>query len=61
MTNYHLKPLTTLPSIASQEAREQRRRVLDAAAKVRKENYKRFRERMQKQEAATACNNDYPL
>ncbi len=32
MTNYHLKPLTTLPSLASQEAREQRRKQLEKVA-----------------------------
>jgi hypothetical protein len=60
MTAYNLKPIVP-PSIAASDAREQRRKVLEAAAKVRKENYKRFRDRMQKQEAVTANNDDYPL
>jgi len=48
MSDYHLKPLTSLSSLATQvqEHREQRRKVLEAAAKVRQENYKRFREKM---------------
>jgi hypothetical protein len=49
MTNYHLKALTTLPSLASQEARDKRRKVLEAAQKVSRENYKRFRQKMQEQ------------
>ncbi len=48
MTNYHLKPLTTLPSNAVQEAKEQRREQLEAVIKRRKIIYQRFRQRMQK-------------
>jgi len=61
MTEYNLTPPTILPSLEAQEAREKRRRVLNAVYQRRKQSYLRFRERMQKQEAATACNNDYPL
>jgi len=45
MTNYHLTPPTTLPSLGVQEAKEKRRKVLEAAAKVRRENYQRFLEK----------------
>ena len=46
MTNYHLTPPATLPSQAVQEAKEKRRKVLDAAAHTRKANYERFLRRM---------------
>jgi len=39
MTNYHLTPPTILPSLTVQEAKEKRRKVLETAAKVRRENY----------------------
>lgn len=42
MTNYHLTPRTTLRSLAVQEAKEKRRKVLEAARRVRRENYQRF-------------------
>ena len=38
MTNYHLTPSAPLPSRAVQEAKEKRRKVLDAAAHTRKAN-----------------------
>jgi hypothetical protein len=46
MTNYHLIPPVTLPSRAVQEAKEKRRKVLEAAAHTRKANYQRFLRRM---------------
>jgi len=46
MTTYNLKPPDTLPSFAWQEAREKRRRVLDAVRRRRVDVYKRFRERI---------------
>lgn len=46
MTNYHLKSVTTLPSIAAQEAKEQRRKVLEALRARRKIIYQWFREKM---------------
>ncbi len=46
MSNYHLKPLTTLPSLAAIEAREKQKRLLEEVQKRRKEIYKRFREKM---------------
>ena len=49
MTNYHLTPPAILPSLAVQEAKEKRRKVLEKAAKVRRENYKRFYQKMQLQ------------
>ncbi len=49
MTNYNLKPLSNLPSLAIQEAKERRRQVLARAAEVRKANFQRL---MQKQRAA---------
>jgi len=51
MSEYHLPPPPTLPSLAVLEAKERRRRVLEAAAKVRKENYKRFYQKIQAQAA----------
>lgn len=42
MTNYHLTPRTTLPSLVVQEAKEKRRRVLAATRQVRRENYRVF-------------------
>jgi hypothetical protein len=49
MTNYHLTPPTILPSFAVQEAKEQRRRVLEAVRARRKIIYTRFKEKMQLQ------------
>lgn len=49
MSDYHLKPLTSLPSLAAQEAREQRRKQLEAVRQRRKIIYQRFRQRMQEQ------------
>jgi len=40
MTTYHLTPPTILPSLAVREAREKRRKVLEAAAQVRRANYR---------------------
>jgi hypothetical protein len=42
MTNYGLKPLTSLSSLASQEAREQRRKQLEAVRERRKTIYRNF-------------------
>ena len=50
MTDYHLKPLPTLPSLAAAEAREQRRKQLEAVRARRKIINQRFRHRMQEQE-----------
>ncbi len=50
MTDYHLKSLTTLPSLASQEAHEKRRKQLEAVRARRKIIYQRFRKHMQEQE-----------
>jgi len=44
MTAYNLKPPDTLPSLAWQEAKEKRRRVLEAVRRRRAEAYKRLRE-----------------
>ena len=51
MTNYQLKPLTTLPSLASQEAKEQRRKVLEAVRARRKIMYQRFQEKKRQLQA----------
>jgi len=51
MTNYHLTPPAILPSLAVQEAREKRRRVLEKAAKVRQENYHRYLEKKRRLQA----------
>ena len=47
MTNYHLTPPTILPSFTVQEAKEKRRKVLEAVRARRKIIYQRFREKMQ--------------
>jgi len=44
MTNYQLKPLTTFPSLASQDTKEQRRKVLEAARKIRQQKSKHRQE-----------------
>ena len=49
MTNYHLTAPTTLPSLAVQEAKEKRRKVLAAVRQRRAIIYQRFREKMQLQ------------
>ncbi len=54
MTNYHLTPPTILPFLAVQEAREKRRRVLEAVRARRKIIYTRFQKKMQAQSQATA-------
>ena len=46
MTNYHLTPPALLPSVAVQEAKAKRRKVLEAAERTRKANYQRFLQRM---------------
>ena len=51
MTEYHLTPPTILPSLAVQEAREKRRKVLEAAAQVRRANYHAFMEKKRRLQA----------
>jgi recombinational DNA repair ATPase RecF len=46
MTNCYLTSPAPLPSPTVQEAKEKRRRVLDAEAQTRKANYERFLRRM---------------
>ncbi len=48
MTSYNLKP-TNLPSLAAQEKKEQRRKVLEEVRARRKAIYKRFQKKMQLQ------------
>ncbi len=45
MTSYNLKPIIP-PSLLAQQKKEEHRRVLEAVRARRRENYKRFRERM---------------
>jgi len=47
MTNYHLKVIIPTP-LAAQEAREKRRKVLEAVKQRRKMIYQQFQKRMQK-------------
>jgi len=47
MTAYHLTPPITLPSLAVQEAREKRRKVLEAVRARRKIISQRFAKKMQ--------------
>jgi hypothetical protein len=54
MTNYYLTPPTILPSLAVQEAKEKRRRVLEAVRARRKIIYTRFHQKMQVQSHATS-------
>jgi len=42
MTNYHLTPPATLPSVAVQEKKEKRQQVLAAVRQRRKEIYRQF-------------------
>ena len=49
MTNYHLTPPQTLPSLAAKEACEKRRQVLAAVRQRRKRIYRHFREHMKEQ------------
>ena len=53
MTNYHLTPPATLPSLVVQEAKEKRRRVLAEVRARRKIMYTRFHKKMQAQSQAT--------
>jgi len=53
MTNYHLTPPTILPSLTVQEAKEKRRKVLETAAKVRRENYHCFFEKKRRLQAGS--------
>jgi len=49
MTQYNLKPPSILPYLAVQEAKENRRKVLEAVRARRKIIYTQFREKMQLQ------------
>jgi len=51
MSEYHLTPPATLPSFAVQEAREKRRKQLEAAAQVRRANYRAFMEKKRQLQA----------
>ena len=54
MNNYHLTPPTLLPSLTIQEAKEKRRKVLEAARQRRREIYKHFHKKMKTQSQFTA-------
>ena len=49
MTNYHLNPLTTLPSLAAQEKKAARKKLLEEVRARRAENYQRFEKKYQLQ------------
>jgi hypothetical protein len=51
--------VTTLPSVAVQETREKRRKVLEAAANVRKENYRRYYAKLKAPYATTENSHRY--
>ena len=55
MTNYNLKPIT-LPSFAAQEAKAQRKQLLD---EVRKRRYRIEQERRKRQQQAYNSNEEY--
>jgi hypothetical protein len=42
MTNYHIIPPTTLPSLAAQEAKEKRRKVFEAVRERIRDKQKRL-------------------
>jgi hypothetical protein len=52
MTNYHLTPPTILPSLAVLDAKEKRRKVLDAAYRIRRANYRTFMEKKRRLQAS---------
>ena len=54
MSEYDLTPPATVPSVAVQEAREKRRRVLEAVRQRRKILYTLFHRKMQEQSQFTA-------
>jgi len=45
--------VAVFPSIAVQEAKEKRRKVLEAARKVRRANYRRFSEKKRRLQAGS--------
>ena len=49
MSAYNLRPPATLPSLAVQEAKEKRRKLLEAARQTRRANYLRFSKKMRLQ------------
>jgi hypothetical protein len=49
MANYHLTPPAMSPLLAVQEAKEKRRKVLEAVRKQRKINYSNFYKKMRLQ------------
>ena len=55
MTNYHLHP-TSLPSLAAQEAKAQRKLVLEA---VRKRRIQQYQERRKRQQNAYSTSEEY--
>jgi hypothetical protein len=50
MTAYNLKPPVTLPSLALLEAKEKRRKVLEAVRLRRREGYRQFIQHLQKRQ-----------
>ena len=56
MTNYQLKPLTTLPSLANQEAKAARQKQLE---EVRKRRAQMAKARQEKEQTAYHTNEDY--
>lgn len=55
MTNYHLTP-TSLPSLASQEAKQERKHLLE---EVRKRRYQQEQERRKRQQQAYQTSEEY--
>jgi hypothetical protein len=55
MTNYHINT-TTLPSLAAQEAKAQRKLVLE---EVRKRRYQQEQERRKRQQRAYSTSEEY--
>ncbi len=59
MTEYNLTPPATLPSLAVQEAREKRRKVLEAVRQRRREIYQRYYAKLKAYYAATENSHSY--
>jgi hypothetical protein len=45
MTNHQFKPFTTFPSLEAQVKKAERKKLLEEVEKLRREHYKRFRDK----------------
>jgi hypothetical protein len=51
MTNYHLAPPTTLPSLVVQERKAERRKVIEKAQRLERDSYKAIMQRKRQLQA----------